>query len=72
MSEQRVAQVRHPARPGQALNGGAAPPEVVYGRNEPPLHHFYTELATLLAEVPGELATVLAEAPALPEGATPA
>jgi nitrite reductase/ring-hydroxylating ferredoxin subunit len=36
----------------RALNGGAAPPEVVYGRNEPPLHHFYTELATLLAEVP--------------------
>ena len=49
----------------RALNGGAAPPEVVYGRNEPPLHHFYTELATLLARSD-------AEAPAPPEVATSA
>jgi hypothetical protein len=32
----------------RAFNGGAAPPEVIYGRNEPPLHHFYSELLSLL------------------------
>jgi phenylpropionate dioxygenase-like ring-hydroxylating dioxygenase large terminal subunit len=32
----------------RAFNGGAAPPQVVYGRNEPPLHHFYSELLSLL------------------------
>jgi len=29
----------------RALNGGAAPPQVVYGRNEPGVQHFQQELA---------------------------
>lgn len=34
----------------RALNGGAAPTEVVYGRNEAPLQHYHQQLATALAE----------------------
>ena len=32
----------------RALSGGAAPAELVFGRNEPQLHHFHGQLAQLL------------------------
>jgi phenylpropionate dioxygenase-like ring-hydroxylating dioxygenase large terminal subunit len=36
----------------RALSGGAAPVEVVYGRNEPQLHHFHGQLASILSTAP--------------------
>jgi phenylpropionate dioxygenase-like ring-hydroxylating dioxygenase large terminal subunit len=38
----------------RALSGGAAATELVYGRNEPQLHHFYRQLASLLERAPAE------------------
>ena len=32
----------------RALSGGAAPVELVFGRNEPQLHHFHGQLAAFL------------------------
>ena len=32
----------------RALSGGAAPVELVFGRNEPQLHHFHGPLAAFL------------------------
>jgi nitrite reductase/ring-hydroxylating ferredoxin subunit len=35
----------------RALSGGAAAPELVFGRNEPQLHHFYRQLGDLVGPV---------------------
>jgi nitrite reductase/ring-hydroxylating ferredoxin subunit len=39
----------------RALSGGAAPVELVFGRNEPQLHHFHGQLATLVGDAEQEL-----------------
>ena len=39
----------------RAIRAGAAPAELVFGRNEAPLQHYHRQLAAVLADEPAEV-----------------
>ena len=44
-----------PSRSSGPYEGGAAPAELVFGRNEAPLQHYHRQLAAVLADEPAEV-----------------